>query len=58
MLVAAGTAATPMGEFYRGAADLLASTIPTAERRDIPNQEHVLDAATAAPILTRFFDAE
>jgi hypothetical protein len=44
--------------FYRDAADLLASSTPTAERDDTPNQEHVLDAATAAPVLRRFFNGE
>lgn len=58
VLVAASTTATPMGEFYRAAADLVADLIPGAERRDLPNQEHVLDAATAAPILGRFFGVE
>ena len=41
--------------FFHPAAEAIADLIPTADRRTMPNQGHVADPATLAPVLAMFF---
>jgi pimeloyl-ACP methyl ester carboxylesterase len=41
--------------FLRGAAEQLASIIPTAQYRELEGQGHGVDPSAIAPILTGFF---
>jgi pimeloyl-ACP methyl ester carboxylesterase len=43
------------GSFFDDAADTIAAAVPGAERAIVPGQTHEVDAATLAPVLTRFF---